>query len=164
MRSPFWSDQRRPWRVLLATILATTLGCNDATDSPVGPEPASTLAAATALAFRQVDEGIEFSCGVTTDDRAYCWGANQVGQLGDGTTADRLTPGPVAGNHRFLHVSTGVAHACGLTIANRVYCWGYNQFGRLGDSTSTTRLRPTLMCITFQCGGLSRQAEPQVTL
>src|SRR6188472_4081439 len=74
MRSPFWSDQRRPWRVLLATILGTTLGCNDATDSPLGPEPASTLAAATALAFRQVDEGIEFYCGVTTDDRAYCWG------------------------------------------------------------------------------------------
>jgi alpha-tubulin suppressor-like RCC1 family protein len=145
MRSPIWSDHRRPWRVLIATILTTSLGCNDAADSVAGPEPASTLVAAAALAFRQVDEGIEFSCGVTMDDRAYCWGANQVGQLGDGSTTDRLTPGPVAGGHLFRHVSTGSAHACGLTTVNRVYCWGYNQHGRLGDSTSTTRLRPTLI-------------------
>jgi alpha-tubulin suppressor-like RCC1 family protein len=36
------------------------------------------------------------SCGVTTDDVAYCWGYNFYGQLGDGSTTDRSTPSAVA--------------------------------------------------------------------
>jgi alpha-tubulin suppressor-like RCC1 family protein len=38
-----------------------------------------------ALVFRQVSAGGGHSCGVTTDDQAYCWGSNAYGNLGDGT-------------------------------------------------------------------------------
>ena len=42
--------------------------------------------------------GSAHSCGVTTDNRAYCWGSNASGQLGDGTTAwQRETPTAVVG-------------------------------------------------------------------
>ena len=41
--------------------------------------------------------GFGHSCGVTTDARAYCWGGNGYGQLGDGTQIQRLLPVPVAG-------------------------------------------------------------------
>jgi alpha-tubulin suppressor-like RCC1 family protein len=94
--------------------------------------------------FRQVDAGIDFTCGVGyPDNRAYCWGNNWAGQLGDGTMATRLRPTAVVGGLYFKQVRTGGFHACGITTTNRVYCWGYNANGELGDSTRVTRLRPT---------------------
>jgi alpha-tubulin suppressor-like RCC1 family protein len=36
--------------------------------------------------------GYEHTCGVKTDGTLWCWGRNNIGQLGDGTTTDRLTP------------------------------------------------------------------------
>lgn len=48
------------------------------------------------LTFTAVSSGGEHTCGVTAIDEIYCWGDNTSGQLGDGTTTDRLTPTPVA--------------------------------------------------------------------
>jgi alpha-tubulin suppressor-like RCC1 family protein len=42
-------------------------------------------------------DGSGHTCGVTTSHVGYCWGRNNFGQLGDGTTTDRPTPVPVAG-------------------------------------------------------------------
>jgi alpha-tubulin suppressor-like RCC1 family protein len=80
---------------------------------------------------------------VTTDDQAYCWGDNGLGQLGHGTHTRRLTPVPVAGGLRFVQVSSGYTHTCGVTTDHRVYCWGHNGSGQLGDGTQgTNRLTP----------------------
>jgi alpha-tubulin suppressor-like RCC1 family protein len=89
-----------------------------------------------------VDEGYQFTCGVTTADLAYCWGHNGVGQLGDGTGVNRHVPTLVAGGLHWRHVTAGVAHGCGLTTENRVYCWGYNFKGEVGDSTTSRRYSP----------------------
>src|SRR5881394_3554045 len=98
-----------PRQMVLLAVLSAVAGCHDLPDEPREPSAdrgAPGLAAAVPpLAFRQIDEGFEFSCGVTTEDVAYCWGANQVGQLGDGTTTPRLRPRLVAGGLRFRHVS-----------------------------------------------------------
>jgi alpha-tubulin suppressor-like RCC1 family protein len=135
MRSHIW----------FATLVAAA-ACGEAADAPTGPAAAPALAtAAVPLSFRQVDEGYEHTCGVTTDDRAYCWGDNEAGQLGDGTKIERHTPVAVAGGLTFRHVSTGIAHACGLTTVNKVYCWGDNFAGQIGDSTTATRLKPVLV-------------------
>jgi alpha-tubulin suppressor-like RCC1 family protein len=98
--------------------------------------------------FRGVDAGYATTCGVSyPDNRAYCWGANGVGQLGDGTTTGRLTPGPVAGGHQFRQVGTGLHHTCGVTTSDKVFCWGSNQDGQVGDGSprSTRRLSPVLV-------------------
>jgi alpha-tubulin suppressor-like RCC1 family protein len=94
------------------------------------------------LRFRQVVPGgthsgafASHSCGVTTDDRAYCWGSNDRGQLGDGTTTTRLKPVVVAGGIRFVGVSPGDDHTCGVTTGSAAYCWGYNYSGQLGDGS-----------------------------
>lgn len=131
-------------QMVLLTVLSAVAGCHDLPDEPVGPSTDRVAATAVQpLVFRQIDEGFNFSCGVTIRDVAYCWGANDVGQLGDGTTTPRLQPRRVAGGLRFRHVSTGPAHACGLTTDNRIYCWGLNKFrGALGDSTTTDRHAP----------------------
>ncbi|MBA3260531.1 MAG: hypothetical protein H0T68_13830, partial [Gemmatimonadales bacterium] len=79
---------------------------------------------------------------MTTDDRAYCWGRNPYGGLGDGTTEEHHTPTPVAGGLSFRRVSVGDGYTCGVTTGNRAYCWGANTFGQLGDGTATHRSSP----------------------
>ncbi len=44
------------------------------------------------LRFTSVSAAFQHTCAVTTAGDAYCWGFNSDGQLGDGTTSDRLTP------------------------------------------------------------------------
>jgi alpha-tubulin suppressor-like RCC1 family protein len=94
------------------------------------------------LSFERVTAGFIHTCGATTTNRAYCWGANGNGQLGDGTTSQRLRPVAVAGGQLFKQLSAGDAHTCGLTSDGLVYCWGDNSAGQLGDGTRTERLTP----------------------
>jgi alpha-tubulin suppressor-like RCC1 family protein len=65
-----------------------------------------------------------YACGIATDGRTLCWGANPNAQLGDGTTADRLVPTPVAFGGEFASLALGREHACGLTAAGELWCWG----------------------------------------
>ena len=127
---------------LLSTAVVLAAGCEAPPTEPDTVAAPDVAAAVAALAFRQVDLGYQFTCGVTQDDLAYCWGHNGVGQLGDGTGVNRLVPTLVAGGRRWRHVSTGIAHACGLTTENQIYCWGYNFKGEVGDSTTARRFAP----------------------
>lgn len=130
--------------VLSLAVLLAALGCGEGTESPTAPASVPALAArrAQALSFRQVRAGWGFTCGVTVDDQAWCWGANFGGQLGDGTTTDRLGPVRVAGGLLFREISPGSSYTCGVTVDDLAYCWGLNHGGRLGDGTTTASLTP----------------------
>jgi alpha-tubulin suppressor-like RCC1 family protein len=143
--APAAPARRLNWLTLgAALVLMTTLGCREDAQSPSGPEPgpALTLVSSPALSFLQVSTGLFHTCGVTADHRAFCWGQNGDGQLGDGTTDNDSTPVAVAGGLHFLQISAGVTHSCGVTTDNRAYCWGRNLSGRLGNGTMTSSLRP----------------------
>jgi alpha-tubulin suppressor-like RCC1 family protein len=95
--------------------------------------------------WRSISVGYEISCGIMTDGKAYCWGRNNLGQLGDGSAQRRLAPSPVAGNLRFSMVavlSSSGFHTCGIS-QNLAYCWGVNDRGQLGDGSTTNRAVPT---------------------
>ncbi|MFL5495476.1 MAG: RCC1 domain-containing protein [Gemmatimonadales bacterium] len=126
--------------VLGPALVVAALGCRDDAESPTAPEaqPALDITPAAALLFRQVSAGSGHTCGVTTDNQAYCWGLNG-GTLGDGTTNQSLTPVAVAGALRFRQVSAGSAHTCGVTTDDRAYCWGENSLGQLGNGTTGDR-------------------------
>ena len=87
------------------------------------------------LTFRQVGAGEDFTCGLTTGGAAYCWGRNNAGQLGDGTTTNRSVPTAVLGGLTFARLSVGRMHACGVTSGGTVYCWGSNARGQIGIGT-----------------------------
>jgi alpha-tubulin suppressor-like RCC1 family protein/uncharacterized protein YjdB len=92
--------------------------------------------------FTTVAAGLFSSCALSPAGRAYCWGDNDAGQLGDGTTADRHAPVAVAGNLTFAQIAVGEQHTCGVTTAGAAYCWGANAFGQLGDGSTTGSLVP----------------------
>lgn len=102
------------------------------TDGPVAPESGGEgLAAAQAgpgsgeaLQAKSVHAAKWFTCALTPDGEALCWGNNQIGQLGDGTGDSSLKPVEVSGGHRFVELSTSDWVACGRTAAGEVFCWG----------------------------------------
>ena len=97
-----------------------------------------------------VSAGSIHTCGLTTPGDAYCWGFNDFGQLGDGSTTGSLTPVLVSSGIRFSSISTRGGHTCGVTSVGDAYCWGENFRGQLGDGTTINRLTPVLVS-----GGLS---------
>ena len=103
------------------------------------------------LRFRVVMAGADESCGVATNGKAYCWGDNSLGELGDGTTTQRLTPTAVQGDLNFRNLTGGNFYTCGVTTDDRAWCWGYNGNGQLGDGTFSDPPNHSLVAVT---GGL----------
>jgi hypothetical protein len=83
--------------------------------------------------FKAVSTRGSFTCGITIRGVAYCWGSNNFGQLGSGSTAkDSPQPAAVAGAISFESLDAGNIHACGITTDDALYCWGYNAIGGVG--------------------------------
>ncbi|HMN67242.1 MAG TPA: choice-of-anchor D domain-containing protein [Bdellovibrionales bacterium] len=90
----------------------------------------SSIVAAKAL---PAGNGYATSCFVDGNEKLFCVGANTYGNVGDGTTTDRVDYVAVDASTNYKQVSIGRNHACGLTAAGDVKCWGSDQYGQLGD-------------------------------
>ena len=79
------------------------------------------------------------NCLLLTDGTVRCWGLNNVGQIGDGTTGtNQLTPVPVSGLTEVKALAAGSGHSCALLGDGTVQCWGRNdrlQLGRVGSGS-----------------------------
>ena len=82
----------------------------------------------------EVAVGFEHSCARTIDGTLVCWGGNDFGQLGDGTTTGHLTPALVTGVAAgALDIAAGGSTTCAVTGAGAALCWGYGFDGQLGN-------------------------------
>jgi alpha-tubulin suppressor-like RCC1 family protein len=122
---------------------ATSETCDDGNTGESIPCSHTPVAVAGALAFRALSAGIGHTCGVVVTGEAYCWGANQFGERGDGLVGN-LAPEPVAvrGGISFLSVSAGSSHSCGESTNRLFYCWGANDLGQLGTGNREIGLVP----------------------
>ncbi|HEX9582676.1 MAG TPA: Ig-like domain-containing protein [Gemmatimonadales bacterium] len=115
------------------------------------------------LLFTALSAGGNSSCGVAVGGVAYCWGENNVGQLGDQTTVNRLAPVAVSGGLSFTSVAVGggvtLNHSCGLVSGGAAYCWGSNSVGQLGDGTPTGRTAPGAVAGGLLFGSITAGGE-----
>jgi len=87
-----------------------------------------------------VEAGWDNSFSIKTDGSLWAWGYNGYGQLGDGTTVDKLTPVKVMDN--VVSVSAGIWHTLAIKTDGSLWAWGANWYGQLGDGTITRKSTP----------------------
>jgi alpha-tubulin suppressor-like RCC1 family protein len=90
--------------------------------------------------------GLAHSCAALANGSVACWGINDAGQLGNGTTSGSATPTAVAGGGATVtgaQLAAGGSHSCALRAGGGVACWGANGSGQLGFVGLTAQLVPT---------------------
>ena len=91
----------------------------------------------------EIATGSGHSCALMLDGELRCWGSNQYGKLGDGTTISRSTPVAVAGlPDNGTKLALGAEHSCALMENGGVACWGRNYYGQLGEGTGVNSATP----------------------
>lgn len=141
------TPRRRLAGAVLALALAVVALATAATPAPpASGEPAETTVhpvSATALTA-----GAYHACALGTDGQVRCWGANNWGQLGLGSTNGALAnlgdgeaitsqpPVDLGPGRTATQISAGDQHTCALLDNGAVRCWGYNIFGQLGTGST----------------------------
>lgn len=125
-RAHCWGLSQEGW---LGVSPAALVPCGINRESQCAPEPSQLVDAPTFAAITVADH---HACGLTPEGRAYCWGNNGAGMLGNGTSGASSSPVPAGGDLRFRSVEAGGHFTCGLALDGRAFCWGNHNDGQLG--------------------------------
>ena len=89
--------------------------------------------------FSQITSIDTHTCAITSEGKAYCWGMNVYGQLGNNSTTGSRIPVAVQmpAGVSFQSIAADYFHTCALTTTGQAYCWGANSYGQLGNNSTT---------------------------
>ena len=118
------------------------LGRKTVTDHEVTPARVAVLNRVTKIAA-----GHDFGLALRSDGIVFAWGHGQLGQLGNGGTADSPVPVKIAGLSRVTGISAGgeaslATENDGVSAVTSVWAWGGNDYGELGDGTLAGHATP----------------------
>ena len=130
----------------------------------LGSLAACAAAHAASQGAASISAGNSDSCAIESG-KAYCWGRNDAGQLGDGTTNDSTVPVPVdtsgvLAGKTLTQITVGVNHTCALDSTGSAYCWGDNEFGELGVNIP---VQSTIPVAVDTSGVLAGKSLTQIT-
>lgn len=111
----------------------------DGTTATRGVPGAVIIDGVDATNWKHVYAGLQQACAVNTAGRAYCWGANTRGQIGD--AMGRSTKPVELTGPTWDVLATGVLHTCGVATDHTLWCLGADGYGQLGDG-GTSSLAP----------------------
>jgi alpha-tubulin suppressor-like RCC1 family protein len=83
--------------------------------------------------FIEITGGAAHACALSDDGDVWCWGANNLGQAGQGVVSAVVrTPTRIASSRSYIAVAAGAMHTCAIATDNTLDCWGFNASGELG--------------------------------
>ncbi len=93
--------------------------------------------------FIKISAGSYHTCAINNVNNVFCWGLNNYGQLGTGSTIAANTPVQINSGNQYSDISAGEDFTCGVeTSTSDVYCWGKNNNGQLGIGNLNDQLSP----------------------
>ena len=116
------------------------------TSSSGVPVAVSTTGVLSGLTLTQISTGYEHTCVLSTAGAAYCWGSNNDGQLGSGSTASSGVPvavhsSGVMSGRTLTQITAGQYHTCAMDSPGTQYCWGLNSSGQAGNRATSVNFR-----------------------
>lgn len=126
-----------PFYLLLMLVFGAVVSAQEV-------DPRSTTADFTVPLqnITQVKAGGIHTCALSTDGDVTCWGYNEQGQIGNGTTITSSLPVQVSGlTEKMQFLAPGMFHTC-VANAENVYCWGSDDDGQLGNGDKGNSLTP----------------------
>lgn len=112
-----------------------------------GAAQADPVALSGGGTWKQVSAGLTATCGIKTDDTAWCWGSDISGKLGNGAAGNATAPAQVTGGGTWKNISMGFYNACGIKSDDTLWCWGDDGSGQLGNG-ATTGAQPDPVAVT----------------
>ena len=114
-------------------------------DGTLGTDSGDPVTVITLSNIVDVDAGRDTTCALDDVGAVFCWGNNNDGEVGDGTTNDIATPQPIALAAAADAISLGSNFSCALLATDDVYCWGDGSdfqlgYGNLIDQSSPVQV------------------------
>lgn len=140
---------RRSAYILVLILAGVGSACSSAAEAPSGDDDFRSAAEAlkTGVAVEReaavvIAVGNRHTCAVVSTGRVACWGENDEGQRGDGTTDSPENATFVGALLDATDISAGWDHTCVVRANGMLACWGNNSNGQLGNGTTESSTIP----------------------